>query len=55
MTMPDPSPEDRAKEPNGYWCIREEGKPAEYYWHEEPVSREEYLKFSGKPDCEVSA
>jgi hypothetical protein len=42
--------EERAKQPNCYWCIRLEGEPPQYYWEEEPVSREEYIA-SGKPDC----
>ena len=45
--------ETRIRNPSDYWCVgpKSHGGPAFYYWGDQRVTREEYLKYSGKADC----
>jgi hypothetical protein len=45
--------ETRQANPKYYWAMREEGSPAQYFWDEMEVSKEEYLQYSNKEDCEL--
>ena len=45
-----PTPQTRMQYPDEYWCVADDG-PAQYFWAEQTVSREEYLANSGKDDC----
>ena len=40
----------RQEHPDGYWCILDENG-VQYFWHEQTVTRDEYLGHSDKDDC----
>ena len=42
--------ETRRKHADGYWCVRDD-EGVQYFWHELPVTRDEYLAHSDKHDC----
>ncbi len=46
--------ETRIEHPQYYWChaYGPAQAPVEYFWNETPVTREEYLKYSNKIDCQ---
>jgi hypothetical protein len=47
-----PPREERLKKPDEYFCVGYSDKPADYFWGDLKVSKEEYLEARPKDACD---